>query len=57
VQALQKMCKRQRDERDSALDAEHRALMRAAAIEADRDKIQRQFKVPFHCVLPGELAK
>jgi len=39
------MCKRQRDERDSALDAEHRALMRAAAIEADRDKIQRQFKV------------
>jgi len=57
VQALQKMCKRQRDERDSALDAEHRALMRAAAIEADRDKIQRQFKVPFHCVLQGELAK
>jgi len=47
MQALQKMCKRQRDERDSALDAEHRALMRAAAIEADRDKIQRQFKV-FH---------
>jgi len=39
------MCKKQRDERDSALDAEHRALMRAAAIEADRDKIQRQFKV------------
>ena len=57
MQALQKMCKRQRDERDSALDAEHRALMRAAAIEADRDKIQRQFKVPFHCVLQGELAK
>jgi len=39
------MCKKQRDERDAALDAEHRALMRAAAIEADRDKIQRQFKV------------
>jgi len=39
------MCKKQRDERDSALDAEHRALMRAAAIESDRDKIQRQFKV------------
>ena len=45
LQALQKMCKKQRDERDAALDAEHRALMRAAAIEADRDKIQRQFKV------------
>jgi hypothetical protein len=39
------MCKKQRDERDSALEAEHRALTRAAAIEADRDKIQRQFKV------------
>ena len=45
LQALQKMCKKQRDERDSALDAEHRALMRAAAIEADRDKVQRQFKI------------
>jgi len=49
MQALQKMCKRQRDERDSALDAEHRALMRAAAIETDRDKIQRQFKVCSMC--------
>jgi len=45
AQTLQKTCKKQRDERDSALEAEHRALTRAAAIEADRDKIQRQFKV------------
>lgn len=45
LQALQKTCKKLRDERDYALDAEQRALMRAAAIEMDRDKIQRQFKV------------
>ena len=44
LQALQKTCKKQRDERDAALEAEHRALMRASAIESDRDKIQRQFK-------------
>ena len=64
MQALQKMCKKQRDERDSALDAEHRALMRAAAIEADRDKIQRQFKVYtvlhmywIHCAIVTQLLR
>ena len=32
-------------ERDAALKAEHQAVIRAAAFESDRDKIQRQFKV------------
>ena len=43
--AIQKTCKKLREERDSALEAEHQALVRAAAFETDRDKIQRQFKV------------
>ena len=43
--ALQKTCRKLRDERNSALEAEHQALVRAAAFETDRDKIQRQFKV------------
>ncbi|ESO06604.1 hypothetical protein HELRODRAFT_137345, partial [Helobdella robusta] len=45
LQALQKTCKKLRDERDFAMDGEQRARMRASAIENDRDKIQRQFKI------------
>ena len=32
-------------ERDAALTAEQRAVVRAAAFESDHDKVQRQFKV------------
>ena len=42
---LQKTCKKLKDERDGARDAENQAMVRAAAFESDRDKIQRQFKV------------
>ncbi|KAK2146989.1 hypothetical protein LSH36_575g02042 [Paralvinella palmiformis] len=45
LQTLQKMCHKLRDERDAAIEAEHQALVRAAAFESDRDKIQRQFKI------------
>jgi nephrocystin-3 len=45
LQTLQKTRSKLRDERDSAIEAEHQALVRAAAFESDRDKIQRQFKV------------
>ncbi len=45
-QALQRTCTNLRNERSQAHDAEHQALVRAAAFESDRDKIQRQFKVP-----------
>lgn len=45
LQAKEKTCQKQKEERDSALEAEHRAQMRAAAIEHDRDKIQHLFKV------------
>ena len=45
LQALQMHCKKLQQERDGALEAEHQALVRAAAFESDRDKIQRQFKV------------
>ena len=34
-----------REGRDAALEGEKQALIRASAFEADRDKIQRQFKV------------
>lgn len=45
LQAKEKTCQKQKEERDSALEAEHRAQMRAAAIEHDRDKIQHLFKI------------
>ncbi len=45
LQALQRTCTNLRNERSQAHDAEHQALVRAAAFESDRDKIQRQFKV------------
>ena len=45
TQALQRTCHNLRNERSQAQDAEHQALVRAAAFESDRDKIQRQFKV------------
>ena len=45
LQTMQKMCGKRLEERDAALKAEHQAVIRAAAFESDRDKIQRQFKV------------
>ena len=45
LQTMQKMCGKRLEERDAALKAEHQAVVRAAAFESDRDKIQRQFKV------------
>ncbi len=45
AQAQQKTCSNLRRERDAAREAEHQALVRAAAFETERDKIQRQFKV------------
>ncbi|ELT90544.1 hypothetical protein CAPTEDRAFT_186605 [Capitella teleta] len=45
LQTIQKTCQKLREERDSALDAEHQALVRAMTFEGDRDKIQRQFKI------------
>ena len=36
---------RLRESRDAAVEGEKQALTRASAFEADRDKIQRQFKV------------
>ena len=49
LQTLQKTCRKLRDERDGAIEADHQALVRAAAFESDRDKIQRQFKVRNTC--------
>lgn len=42
---FQRTCNRLRGEREEAMQAEQQALARATALEADRDKIQRQFKV------------
>ena len=54
LQALQKTCKKLRDERDAAQEAERQALIRASAFESDRDKIQRQFKL-FRETKEGEI--
>ncbi|KAK6166073.1 hypothetical protein SNE40_022850 [Patella caerulea] len=43
--ALQKTCTKLRNERDMALQAEQRAIARAASFECDRDKVQRRFKI------------
>ncbi len=47
LQTMQKMCGKRLEERDAALKAEHQAVIRAAAFESDRDKIQRHFKVRY----------
>ncbi len=47
LQTIQKTCRKLREERDAAIEAEHQALVRASAFESDRDKIQRQFKVSY----------
>ena len=45
VQTLHNTTRRLREERDQAQDGERHALARAASIENDKEKIQRQFKV------------
>ena len=50
AQAQQKTCQNIRRERDLAREAEHQALVRAAAFESERDKIQRQFKAQYNFI-------
>lgn len=52
---MQKTCRRLREERDGAVETERQALFRSAALESDRDKIQRQFKVNNELVETDEL--
>ena len=42
---LQKTCTKLRAERDTSLEAEQHALIRAATFEDERGKLQRNFKV------------
>uniref|UniRef100_H2YTG3 Uncharacterized protein n=1 Tax=Ciona savignyi TaxID=51511 RepID=H2YTG3_CIOSA len=45
LQALNKQCQKLRLERDSAVESSQETTERAIALEQDREKIQRQFKI------------
>nr|CAB3264423.1 nephrocystin-3-like [Phallusia mammillata] len=45
LQALNRQCQKLRTERDIAMESSYEATERATALEQDRQKIQRQFKI------------